>query len=99
MTATYASLGLTMLATLLLEIVDSRLLSVVTWYHLSFVAISVAMLGAANHRLAGDALARFHGKHVVLYPHCDDAGHTAAKAWARHPRARRGRADDAGRPA
>lgn len=43
----YAGLALTMLATLLLEIVDSRLLSVITWYHLSFVAISVAMLGAA----------------------------------------------------
>ena len=36
-----------MLATLLTEIVVSRLLSVITWYHLSFVAISVAMLGAA----------------------------------------------------
>ncbi len=41
-----------MLATLLLEIVDSRLLSVVTWYHLSFVAISVAMLGAAAGAVA-----------------------------------------------
>lgn len=45
--AVYVGLALTMLATLLLEIVDSRLLSVITWYHLSFVAISVAMLGAA----------------------------------------------------
>ena len=44
---TYLGLSLTMVATLLLEIVDSRLLSVITWYHLSFVAISVAMLGAA----------------------------------------------------
>lgn len=41
-----------MLAALLLEIVDSRLLSVVTWYHLSFVAISVAMLGAAAGAVA-----------------------------------------------
>ena len=41
-----------MLATLLLEIVVSRLLSVVTWYHLSFVAISVAMLGAAAGAVA-----------------------------------------------
>ena len=46
----------------------------------------VAMLGAANQRIAGDALARFHGKHVVLYPHCDPAGQTAAKAWARQLR-------------
>ncbi|MCC6989431.1 MAG: hypothetical protein IT181_10555 [Acidobacteria bacterium] len=51
-TPLYAGLGLTMLATLLLEIVDSRLLSVVTWYHLSFVAISVAMLGAAAGAVA-----------------------------------------------
>ena len=48
----YAGLALTMLATLLLEIVVSRLLSVVTWYHLSFVAISVAMLGAAAGAVA-----------------------------------------------
>lgn len=50
--ALYLGLGLTMLATLLVEIVDSRLLSVVTWYHLSFVAISVAMLGAAAGAVA-----------------------------------------------
>lgn len=49
---TYAGLCLTMLATLLLEIIDSRLLSVVTWYHLSFVAISVAMLGASAGAVA-----------------------------------------------
>ena len=36
-----------MLATLLVEIVDTRLLAVITWYHLSFVATSVAMLGSA----------------------------------------------------
>jgi hypothetical protein len=33
------------MATLVFEIALSRLLSVVTWYHLSFFAISVAMLG------------------------------------------------------
>lgn len=44
----YTGLSLTLLATLLLEVVDSRLLSVLTWYHLSFLAISVAMLGAAS---------------------------------------------------
>jgi len=46
----------------------------------------VAMLGAANQRIAADALARFHGKRVALYPHCDDAGCTAAKTWARQLR-------------
>lgn len=46
----------------------------------------VAMLGAANQRVAADALAHFKGKTVVLYPHCDEAGRTAAKAWARQLR-------------
>ena len=31
----------------MLEVLDTRLLSVVTWYHLSFLAVSVAMLGMA----------------------------------------------------
>lgn len=34
-------------ATLLLEILNTRLLSVVTWYHLSFFAVSTAMFGMA----------------------------------------------------
>ena len=34
-------------ATLMLEVLDSRLLSVLTWYHLSFLAVSLAMLGMA----------------------------------------------------
>jgi SAM-dependent methyltransferase len=36
-----------MFATLVLEILDTRLLSVLTWYHLSFLAVSLAMLGMA----------------------------------------------------
>ncbi len=41
------SLGLFLatLATLALEILDTRLLSVVTWYHLSFFAVSTALFG------------------------------------------------------
>ena len=35
------------LSTLLLETLDARLLSVLTWYHLSFLAVSLAMLGMA----------------------------------------------------
>ena len=42
-----AGLFLAALATLLLELLDSRLLSVLTWYHLSFFAVSLAMLGMA----------------------------------------------------
>ena len=34
-------------ASLLLEILNTRLLSVVTWYHLSFFAVSMAMFGMA----------------------------------------------------
>jgi SAM-dependent methyltransferase len=43
-----AGLFLVTLATLMLEVIDTRLLSVLTWYHLSFVAVSVAMLGMAG---------------------------------------------------
>ena len=46
----------------------------------------VAMLGAANQRVAAEALARFKGKHVVLYPHYDPSGGKALKAWARQLR-------------
>jgi hypothetical protein len=42
-----AGLFFTTLATLMLEVLDVRLLSVLTWYHLSFLAVSVAMLGMA----------------------------------------------------
>ena len=42
-----AALLLTTLATLTLEILDTRLLSVLTWYHLSFFAVSIAMFGMA----------------------------------------------------
>lgn len=43
----YAGLALTTFATLLVEILNTRFLSVITWYHLSFLAISIAMLGMA----------------------------------------------------
>ena len=41
-------LALTTFATLLVEILSTRLLSVMTWYHLSFLAVSLAMLGMAG---------------------------------------------------
>jgi hypothetical protein len=43
----FAGLALSTFATLVLEILDTRLLSVLTWYHLSFLAVSLAMLGMA----------------------------------------------------
>jgi hypothetical protein len=42
-----SGLFLVTLSTLMLEVLDTRLLSVITWYHLSFLAVSVAMLGMA----------------------------------------------------
>ncbi|MCA1561017.1 MAG: hypothetical protein LC804_12380, partial [Acidobacteria bacterium] len=47
-----AGLFLTTFATLVLEILDARLLSVLTWYHLSFFAVSLAMLGMAAGAVA-----------------------------------------------
>ena len=60
-----AGLFLTTLATLTLELLDTRLLSVLTWYHLSFFAVSTAMFGmaagAVRVYLGG---ARFSGEHA-----------------------------------
>src|SRR5688572_4426613 len=53
-----AGLFFVTLATLMLEVLDTRLLSVITWYHLSFLAVSVAMLGMA----AGAVLVFVGGK-------------------------------------
>src|SRR5262245_24654669 len=43
--AFYGGLALVTGATLALEIVQTRMLSVVSWYHLAFFVISVAMFG------------------------------------------------------
>lgn len=47
-----AGLFLATLATLCLEVLDTRLLSVMAWYHLSFFAVSTAMFGMAAGALA-----------------------------------------------
>lgn len=41
----YLGLAIIALVTLALEVSNARLFSVISWYHLSFVAISIAMLG------------------------------------------------------
>src|SRR5262245_59685676 len=55
----YAGLFLTTLSTLSLELLNTRLLSVVAWYHLAFFAVSTAMFGmsagAIHVYLRGDA--------------------------------------------
>jgi len=43
----------------------------------------VGVLGASNHALAPEALSHFKGKLVCLYPHADEAGRSAVRAWAR----------------
>lgn len=47
----------------------------------------VGILGASNHRLAPEALAKFKGKLVCLFPHVDEAGRVAVREWARQLKA------------
>ena len=42
---TYAGLFLTAMATLMFEVLLTRIISVITWYHFAFFVISLAMLG------------------------------------------------------
>ena len=76
-------LFLTTLVTLCLEVLATRLLSVMTWYHLSFFAVSTAMFGmsagALQVYLGGDrfrgedaprALARYGAFFAILIPLC-----------------------------
>jgi hypothetical protein len=41
----YAGLGLITAATLMLQVVETRIISVTSWYHLAFFVISIAMFG------------------------------------------------------
>ena len=43
----------------------------------------LAMLGAANDKIEPAAMELLRGRHVRLYPHLDEAGQRAARAWAR----------------
>lgn len=45
----------------------------------------VAMLGASQ-RIHADALPHFRGSRVRIFPHCDPAGHNAAREWTRQLR-------------
>jgi hypothetical protein len=47
---------------------------------------AVAMLGAANARLAAECLPAFAGKRVRIFAHDDPAGYAAAQGWARQLR-------------
>ena len=48
---------------------------------------AVAMLGAANGRLAAECLPAFKDKRVRIFAHHDAAGYAAAQCWARQLRA------------
>jgi hypothetical protein len=39
------ALGLVAAATLMLQIIEARIISVISWYHLAFFVISIAMFG------------------------------------------------------
>src|SRR6185437_12156592 len=41
----YTALGLVTAATLMLQIIETRIISVISWYHLAFFVISIAMFG------------------------------------------------------
>src|SRR4030095_5867575 len=41
----YGALGLVTAATLMLQIIETRIISVTSWYHLAFFVISIAMFG------------------------------------------------------
>src|SRR5712671_6644742 len=41
----YMALGLVTAATLMLQIIETRIISVVSWYHLAFFVINIAMFG------------------------------------------------------
>ena len=56
---TCAGLGLVAMATLLHEILLTRIFSVLTWYHFAFIAISVAMFGLTVGAILIDVARRF----------------------------------------
>lgn len=81
-----AGLFLTTFATLLIEILSSRLLSVLTWYHLSFFAVSLAMLGMAagavavflgGSRFSGDRAPATLARAAVLFAAAIPVSHVA----------------------
>lgn len=76
-------LFLTTCATLQIEVLCTRLLSIIAWYHLSFLAVSIAMLGMAagavrtyirkdlfNTETAPGALARYSTLFAISIPVC-----------------------------
>ncbi len=89
-----AGLFFTTCATLQIEILCTRLLSVMAWYHLSFLAVSIAMLGMAAGAVrvytnkavfaaetAPSALARYSTYFSVSIPVCHAANLSIPIVW------------------
>ncbi len=51
--AVYAGLFCVTLATLMHEILLTRIFSVTMWYHFAFMAISIAMFGCGGRSISG----------------------------------------------
>ena len=67
----FAGLFLLSLATLLLEIALTRILSVSLWYHFGFLVISTALLGFG-----------VSGMTLALWPdHAEHQGHSSRRPW------------------
>src|SRR5438093_13072840 len=70
----YCAVFLLSCSTLLLEIVETRLLSVVSWYHLAFFVISAAMFGMT----AGAVHVYIRGDRFTADTLSTDLAHSAA---------------------
>src|SRR5205807_9079125 len=65
----YAALGLVTAATLMLQIIETRIVSVTSWYHLAFFIISIAMFGLTGGAvwvyLRGESFSQTHLNDVL----------------------------------
>jgi hypothetical protein len=64
---TYAGLGVVALATLMYEIILTRIFSVTMWYHFAFVAVSVAMFGMTVGAVIVYVAPRWFGETRLLF--------------------------------
>ena len=81
--AFYAGVAVTSAATLMLQIIETRILSVIAWYHLAFLVISVGMLGLTvgavwvylrAERFAGGTIAAHLSRNALAFSLTSVAG-------------------------
>ena len=70
----YVALGLVTAARLMLQIIETRIISVVSWYHLAFFVISIAMFGLTAGSVCLFAQGEVPTRTVVLRPDRGNAG-------------------------